>query len=85
MQFITTIPMLTNEVENGAWHYLIESNGVLAFTMILPCPYQINDGGSGKASDKMTRINIASGEGVSFLLNQTKCTNHFFQDCRTVM
>ena len=27
MQFITTIPMLTNEVENGAWYCLIESRG----------------------------------------------------------
>ena len=62
MQFLTTIPMLTTAVENGAWHWLIESRGVLAFAIILPHPHQINVGGSGKASDNMTRINIASGE-----------------------
>ena len=27
MQVITTIPMLTTEVENGAWHCLIEAEG----------------------------------------------------------
>ena len=27
MQFITTIPRLTTEIENGAWHCLIESRG----------------------------------------------------------
>ena len=71
-------PMLTTAVENSAWHCLIESRGVLAFTIILPSPHQINVGGSGKASDNMTRIDVASGErGFFFLLNQTKCPNHF--------
>ena len=62
MQFIQTIPMLTTEVENGAWHCLTESRGVLTFNIILISPNQINVGGSGKASDNMTRINIVSGE-----------------------
>ena len=36
--------------------------------------------GSGKGSDNMNGINIALGEEAEvkpFLLNQTKCTNHF--------
>ena len=35
---------------------------VLAFIIILSRPHQINVGRSGKASDNMTRINIALGE-----------------------
>ena len=78
MQFITTIPMLTTEVENGAWHCLIESRGVLAFTIILPSPHQIDVGGSGKASDSMTRINVASGKGISFSPKSDKVYQLFF-------
>ena len=37
MRFITTIPILTTEVENEAWHCLIEGR-VLAFIIIFPLP-----------------------------------------------
>ena len=61
MQFITTIPMLTTEIENEAWHCSIESRGSRFYRNPSP-PHQINVGGSGKASDYTTRINIAFGE-----------------------
>ena len=57
MQFITTIPMLTTEIENWARHCSIESRGSW---------FQINVGGSGKDYNNMTRINIALGKGISF-------------------
>ena len=82
MQFIITSPMLTTAVDNGAWHCLIESRGVLAFTIILPSHHQINVGGSGKVSDNMNRINIALGEGGFFFPKSDKVSQQFFQDCR---
>ena len=42
MQFITTIPMLTTEIENGAWHCLIESRGFRFY--LNPCPSPSNQG-----------------------------------------
>ena len=43
------------------------------FTVILPSCHQTNVGESRKASDNMTRINIASGKGVS-VSPKSKCT-----------
>ena len=75
------IPMLTTAVKNGTWHCLIKSRGVLAFTIILPHPRQISVGGSGKASDNMTWINIALGERGFFCPKSDKVSQPFFQDC----
>ena len=76
MQFITTIPMLTIAVKIGAWHCLKESGGVFASTS----PHQINVGGSGKTSDNMTRINIASGERGFFFPKSDKVSQPFFPE-----
>ena len=82
MQFITTIPMLTTKIENGAWHCSFKRRGSRFYHNPSPPP-SINVGGSGKASDNMIQINIALEErGSLFLLNRTKCVNSFFHDCR---
>ena len=49
-----------------------------------PSP-SLNVGDLALTSDNMTRINIELGEtGVIFLLNQVKCDNIFFHDCRVI-
>ena len=83
MPFITTISILTTEIENGASHCSIESRGSRFYYNSFP-PHQINVGGSGKASDNMTWINITitlEERGFFFLLNQTKWVNLCFPDC----
>ena len=61
MQFITTISTHTAETENGACHCAVESRGS-RFYHNPPPPLSINVGGSGKASDYITWMNIALGE-----------------------
>ena len=58
---ITTIPMLTTEIENGACHCSVESRGS-RFYHNPSLHRSITVGGSSKASDNITRINIALGE-----------------------
>ena len=61
MQFISTVPMLTTEIANGAWHCSIESRGICFYHNPSP-PLSINVGECGKASDNMTHIKITLGE-----------------------
>ena len=62
MQFITTIPMLTTEIENGAWYSSIKEKKI-NFNIILPPPPIKSMLGDGwKASDNMTQINIVLEE-----------------------
>ena len=78
MQFSTTIPMLTAEVENGACRC---SLGSRFYHNPPPLP-SINVGGSDKASNNITRTNIELREsGVTFFLNQSVST-FFFHECR---
>ena len=56
MQFITTVPM------KKKWGWLFKRKQKFSPLSYPSPPQSINVGGSGKASDNMTRINIALGE-----------------------
>ena len=70
-------PMLTTEVKNGTWHYSTESRGS-CFYHNPSLPPSISVGGSGKASDIMTQINIALGERGYFSPKSDKVCQSFF-------
>ena len=70
--------MLTTEIENGAWHCSLENRGS-HFYHNPSLRHQINVGVSGKASDNMTLINIASGErGFFFFLEIRQSVSTIF-------
>ena len=52
--------MLTSKIENGAWRCSKEIRRARFYHNLSPL-LSINVGGFGKASDNMTRINIALG------------------------
>ena len=82
MQFITTIPMFTTKIENKAWHCPIERRGPRFYHNSSPPP-SVNVGGSGTGFwQHDSNQHWVGGEGSLFLLNQTKCVNNIFHDCR---
>ena len=58
---------------------------VLTFIIILLPPPSINVGGSDKASDNITGINIELGNRVTFSPNQTECVSLFSHDCLSLL
>ena len=83
MQFITTIPMLTTEIENGAWYSSIKSKGSRFYHNPSPPPSNQCWGIWQGFWQHDSYQHCVGGKGFLFLLNQTKCTNHCFQDCRS--
>ena len=78
MKFITTFIMFSTEIENEACHCSVESEGSGFYHNPFSVTDHFNVGGSGNASDYMTRINIGLGQGFLFLLKQKQSVNHFF-------
>ena len=76
------ISLLTSEIENGlAVHLSIESK-TSCFYHKPSLPPLTNVGGSGKASDNISQVNIAfQGEGSFCFPKSDKVCQHFFHDC----